>query len=134
MKMQRKICAAMAAAVLAGTSSAHASMNITEWMYQGNGASGVGEFVQFTNTGATPVDMTGWEFDDNHELGTTTLGAGSGPDSPTAFGTLQPGQSGILTEVSAATFEADWNLDPSVPVMVRFTPSVVAAVSTGKFW
>ena len=99
-------------------SACRANMNITEWMYQGSGTGSVGEFVQFTNTGSTPVDMTGWEFDDNHELGTTSAGPGAGPAlARAAFGILQPGQSGILTEVTPATFDADWSLDPTVPVI-----------------
>ena len=37
---------------------------ITEWMYQGAN----GEFVEFTNTGTTPVDLAGWSFDASHPL------------------------------------------------------------------
>ncbi|HVP11421.1 MAG TPA: lamin tail domain-containing protein, partial [Phycisphaerae bacterium] len=48
--------------VLAATQLAGAGpMQITEWMYQGAN----GEFVEFTNTGSTPVDMTGWSYDDD---------------------------------------------------------------------
>ena len=37
--------------------------------------------------------------------------------SLTPFGILQPGESAILTDNTVAAFQADWNLDPSVPVI-----------------
>ena len=41
-------------------SHASATMRITEYMYSGVG----GEFVEFTNVGSSPVNMTGWSFSD----------------------------------------------------------------------
>ena len=38
-------------------------IKITEWMYNADDTGG--EFVEFTNFGATAVDFTGWSFDDN---------------------------------------------------------------------
>ncbi len=78
------------------------SMRITEYMYNGGGVAGVGEFIEFTNVGGTAIDMTGWSFDDNTRL--------PGSQSLTAFGTVQPGESVILTEISAATFRTNWSL------------------------
>src|ERR1044072_6103668 len=78
------------------------SMRITEYMYNGGGSGSVGEFVEFTNVGGSPVDMTGWSFDDNSE----TPGSGN----LSAFGTVQPGESVILTEIPAATFRSNWTL------------------------
>jgi len=74
------------------------SIEISEWMYSGND----GEFVEFTNTGPYPVDMAGWSFDDDSQIpGTIDL---------TAFGVVAPGESVILTEVSATAFIAAWGL------------------------
>ncbi len=75
---------------------------ITEWMYNGAGAGSTGEFVEFTNIGSTPVDMTGWSYDDDSRVpGTISL---------SAFGVVAPGQSVILTDEPAATFAAVWGL------------------------
>jgi len=79
---------------------ASAGMYITEWMYDGN-ASGQ-EYIEFTNVGAAPIDMTGWSFDDDsRNPGTVNL---------SAFGLVQPGQSVILAEADAATFADEWSL------------------------
>ena len=40
------------------------AIQITEYSYQ----SANGEFVEFTNTGNSAVDMTGWSFDDNSRI------------------------------------------------------------------
>lgn len=91
-------CALVAA--LIGVSVAHADMYITEWMYDGMLAGQ--EFVEFTNVGADPVDMTGWSFDDDSRIPFTVDLSG--------FGVVAPGQSVILTEADAATFAAEWAL------------------------
>ena len=83
-------------------STALAGMEITEWMYSGKGAGDVGEFIELTNGGATTIDMTGWSFDDDSRL--------AGTVSLSAFGTVDPGESVILTEIPAATFAANWGL------------------------
>ncbi len=73
-------------------------MRITEYMSKGSG----GEFIEFTNLGAEPVDMTGWSYDDESGIpGTLDLGG---------FGIVAPGESVILAEDPAATFESDWSL------------------------
>lgn len=87
------------------TQAAHSSMYITEWAYQGNG----GEFMEFTNTGSTSVDMTGWSFDDN----TQTPGSVSLSD----FGLVAPGESVILADLTAAAFRTEWGLPASVKVI-----------------
>ncbi len=67
---------------------ASAQVYITEWMYNGNG--GTGEYIEFTNLGATAVDFSGWSFDDDsRNAGTVSL---------SAFGLVNPGESVILTE------------------------------------
>jgi hypothetical protein len=80
-------------------------MRITEWMY--SGASG--EFVELTNTTQDPIDMTGWSFDDDH------VTAGAFDLSP--FGTVQPGESVVLTESVAESFRAAWGLEASVKII-----------------
>jgi hypothetical protein len=77
-------------------------MVISEWMYAGAGTDNMGEFVEFTNTGPDPVDMTGWSFDDESRIpGTVNL---------SAFGLVAPGQSVILTDETASDFAAIWSL------------------------
>lgn len=93
-------------ALLAAT-TAQANIQITEWMYNGNGATG--EYVEFTNLGSTPVDFSGWSYDDDSRTaGTTSL---------TAIGVLAPGASAILAEADAASFRSAWNLGTGVPVV-----------------
>lgn len=77
---------------------ATADMVISEWMYSGTD----GEFIEFTNIGPNPVDMTGWSFDDDSQVpGTVDL---------SAFGVVAPGQSVVLTEAPAADFATAWGL------------------------
>lgn len=75
------------------------AMRITEWMYSGLG----GEFIEFTNMGDTPIDLTGWSMDDDHAL--------AGTFDLSAFGIVQAGESVIVTETVASTFRTDWGLD-----------------------
>ena len=75
---------------------------ISEWMYNGAGTSNMGEFVEFTNTGTTSVDMTGWSFDDDSRT--------AGTISLSAFGVVAPGQSVILTDETASNFATIWGL------------------------
>ena len=84
---------------------ARAEMRITEYMYSGAN----GEFIEFTNVGSAPVDMTGWSFDDDSEIaGTVDL---------SAFGTVAAGESVILTETNAADFRTAWSLCDNVKVI-----------------
>lgn len=81
---------------------------ITEYMYAGP----TGEFVEFTNLSDAPVDMTGWAFDDDN------FGNGAiGPFDLSAFGTVMPGESVILTEADAETFRTVWGLSASVKII-----------------
>ncbi|MEA5572572.1 DUF3616 domain-containing protein [Calothrix sp. UHCC 0171] len=81
------------------------NIQITEYMYTGAN----GEFVEFTNLGTTAVDFTGWSYDDNTRI--------PGSFSLSAFGIVQPGESVILTEASAAAFRTAWNLPASVKII-----------------
>ena len=78
-------------------------MRITEYEYNGS------EFVEFTNLGSTPVDMTGWSFSDNHEI------AGNVPLS--SFATVAVGESVILSQATADNFRTQWGLPESVKVI-----------------
>ena len=80
-------------------------IQITEFMYAG----GAGEFIELTNVGTAPVDMTGWSYSDSARL--------PGSFSLDGFGLVQPGESVILTQVSEADFRAAWGLDVSFKVI-----------------
>jgi predicted extracellular nuclease len=103
--MHWKLTASIAmGALIVANSAAEAQIRITEWMY-----TDTPEFVEFTNVGTLPVDMTGWSFDDDSRLaGTVDL---------SAFGTVLPGESVLLVEGPAATFRTSWSLDPLVDII-----------------
>jgi hypothetical protein len=82
-----------------------AQMRITEFMYSGAN----GEFIEFTNVGTTPIDMTGWSEDDNNR--------NPGTHDLSSFGIVQPGESVIFTETAVATFRSAWNVCPTVKVI-----------------
>jgi hypothetical protein len=92
------------------SSSIRAQIRITEYLYSGAN----GEFVEFTNVGSTPINMTGWSFDDIDEhVGVHDL---------SGFGIVAPGESVIVTEVSpVSTFRAAWNLCPGIKVVGGYT-------------
>jgi predicted extracellular nuclease len=108
MPMSKRFAAWLCALALPFAFSVHAEMRITEYMY--NSAGSGSEFVEFTNVGSTPVDMTGWSFDDDSEHpGTVDL---------SEFGVVAPGQSVILTDnPSKAAFRAAWSLCDDVVVI-----------------
>jgi len=85
--------------------SAWAQMRITEYMYSGTN----GEFIEFTNIGAAPIDMTGWSYSDSARI--------PGNVDLSAYGVVNPGESVILTDAAALTFAADWSLAGSVDVI-----------------
>lgn len=78
-------------------------MRITEYQYNGS------EFVEFTNIGATNIDMTGWSFSDNHRI--------AGDISLSSFGVVNAGESVILSEVAATAFRTTWNLCAGIKVI-----------------
>lgn len=102
MKRTVLMAAAMGCTCLAG-GNADAAMRITEWMYNGV------EFVEFTNTGNAPIDMTGWSYSDDSRL--------PGAVDLSAFGIVQAGESVILAEDIADDFRLLWDLDSSVKVI-----------------
>jgi len=84
---------------------AAAQMRITEYMYGGAN----GEFVEFTNVGSTPIDMTGWSFDDSSRT--------PGSQDLSAYGSVAAGESVIFTETAADLFRTDWNLCSGIKVI-----------------
>jgi predicted extracellular nuclease len=101
----RTILAVAAAAFVA--QSADAGIRISEWMYQGAN----GEFIEIVNIGSTPVDLTGWSFDDDsRSAGTVDL---------SSLGTLAPGQAAVITEATDAAFRAAWGLSAGVKVFAE---------------
>jgi predicted extracellular nuclease len=104
---------ALAAASIFVAASAHANIEITEWAYSG----AEGEFIEFTNLGAAPVNFSNWVYDDESRLNT----AAAGGFDLSGFGTVQAGESVVLTESVAADFRAAWGLGASVKVVGGFT-------------
>lgn len=89
-----------------------AQIRITEWMYGGAN----GEFIELTNVDDSPIDMTGWSYDDNSRtLGVFNL---------SGFGLVAAGQSVILTEADAADFRLAWELDAAVKILGGYTNSL----------
>jgi len=84
-------------------------VRITEWMYDGS----PGEYVELTNIGAGPADLTGWSFDDDSR----TVG---GFDL-SGFGTLAPGESVVFTEVEVQDFRSAWDLCDGVKILGGYT-------------
>lgn len=74
----------------------------------GNGGRRQREFFELTNLGTTPVDLTGWSYNDNNSNDPIAFGA--------LVGILQPGQSAVFTQMTAADFRTYWGLDNSVVV------------------
>lgn len=94
---------ALAGLLAASSVASHAQVRITEWMYNGS------EFVEFSNLGASAVDMSGWSYDDESQI--------VGMVSLSAFGMLAAGESAILAEDSADDFRALWSLAATVKVI-----------------
>jgi predicted extracellular nuclease len=121
MTIRKTLLVGALAAVLASASMAAAEIRITEWMYSGAG----GEFVEFTNVGLEPVDLTGWSYDDDSQL--------IGEFDLSGFGLVQPGESVVLTENIAAAFRVIWSLPESVKVVGEYTNNLGRADEINLF-
>ena len=90
----------------------NANVRFTEFMFEGtdNAYGGNdGEFVEITNLGGSAVNLNNWSFDDSTDIpGSVFL---------TAAGTLNPGESLVITESDADVFRAAWGLAPTVKVI-----------------
>jgi len=89
-----------------------AGMYITEYAYKAE----AGEYVEFTNLGGAPIDLTGWSYDDDSRL--------PGVLDLSAFGVVQPGESVIITETLADVFRQEWSLDASVKIIGEYTNNI----------
>ena len=101
---------ALFAALVSAAGTTQAAVRITEWMYNPLGASNF-EYVELTNLGPDPVDMTGWSFDDG-----TPAGGTPGAFVLLGLGVVAPGESVIVTEGAAALFRTEWSLSAAVKV------------------
>jgi hypothetical protein len=97
-----KSCTILLVSVL-GAFSVSAQMRITEYQYNGS------EFVEFTNVGATNIDMTGWSYSD--------AARSPGDVSLSAYGIVNAGESVILSEEVATAFRTRWGLCAGVKVI-----------------
>lgn len=78
-------------------------VRISEYMYNGD------EFVEYTNIGTLPSDLTGWSYDDDsNQPGVVPL---------SAFGSVAPGESVILAEESVSNFKSAWALPGALKVI-----------------
>jgi predicted extracellular nuclease len=112
----------LATLLVAGfASQAQAQVRITEWMYSG----GSGEFIEFTNLGASAVNFAGWSYDDDSRL--------PGVFDLSAFGMVASGESVVITETLASTFRLDWNLAATVKVLGGYTNNIGRADELNLF-
>ncbi|GAB4009626.1 hypothetical protein GCM10028772_27070 [Nocardioides ultimimeridianus] len=94
-------------------------IQITELAYGGlasgthayAGDTGDGEYLELTNVGEAAQDLTGWTYQ------TTKAGIAQTATSLTSLGTVAPGESVILTDLTPADFRTEWNLKPAVKVL-----------------
>ena len=89
------------------------AIRITEFSYGGltAGASGGdGEYVELTNIGDAAQDLSGWTYDNKTATAATGL-------SLSSLGSVAPGESVIVTDLSAAEFRAEWGLLDTVKVL-----------------
>ncbi|EIP96925.1 PEP-CTERM putative exosortase interaction domain-containing protein [Opitutaceae bacterium TAV1] len=98
----------------------HAQVYITEFFYQGFGGTtgNEHEFVELTNVGTTAVDVTGWYYRDSTNSPAT-------PFSLSGFGSIAPGESVIITDISEADFRTVWpDLAPDVRILGGSNPGL----------
>lgn len=113
------------ALAIGAVAPAVAQVQITEWMYSGNS----GEFVEFTNIGASAVDFTGWVYDDDSRLASAAAGA----FDLSAFGVVGAGESVLITEQDATSFRANWGLGASLKVLGGYTNNLGRADEINLF-
>ncbi len=129
------LVASVSLASLAAFHSARAALVITEVMSSsGITGAGSGDWFELTNTGATSVDLTGYQMDDN-----SNSFASSVPISFTNLGataTLAPGQSEIFLETATpdadvAGFRSYWGGLATLAPIATYTGSGVSLGSGG---
>lgn len=111
------VLVASGATALLVAPSAHAAgtanIQITEFAYGGlasyAGDSGDGEYIELTNTGAAAQDLTGWHYN--------TTDSVTGAVDLSSLGTVAPGESAVITDLTPADFRTEWGLRSSVKVV-----------------
>lgn len=97
-----------AAAILAAASVSQGAIVITEIFYNPNGSEGPEqEWIEIYNSGATTVDLSGWDYGDSQDNSYTG-------DFP-AGTTLAPGAAAIIVAQSSAIIEQIWG--PGIQVI-----------------
>jgi putative cell wall-binding protein len=81
-------------------------IRLTEFQYNGDV-----EWFELTNVGHVPVDMAGWTFDD------VDRNPATGGLDLTSLGTVQPGESVVVTDLSAGAFRTYFSLCAGVKVV-----------------
>lgn len=97
-------------------------VRITEWMYSGAGE----EFIELTNVGAEPVDVSGWRYDDDSADPAIGFDLGS-------LGTIAAGESVVLTEGDAEAFRADWGLCGGIRILGGYSNNLGRADQINLF-
>ncbi len=107
--IRRPLRAAVTAyALSAAASAASGQVRITEYVYES--ASGTsGEFVEITNVGSMPVNLSGWS------IGDSSTPPGTIPLS--AVPVLLGSRSVIITDQTQAVFSGNWGLSPGAHVI-----------------
>jgi CotH kinase protein/Lamin Tail Domain len=96
------------------------TVQITEYLYSGN----QGEFVELTNRGLQPIDLSGWVLkDDQVNLPGFSL---------TPAGTLQPGETVVITDSLEASFRAAWNLPAGAKILGQLGVIGVGGENLGR--
>lgn len=89
------------------------NIQITEFAYGGKFVPGTdtgdGEYVELTNVGDAAQSFAGWSF--------SVVTTSTKTIDISGFGTVQPGESVLVTDLTPADFRAEWNLKPSVKVI-----------------
>jgi hypothetical protein len=103
MKNTQKFLMAAALATIFGSASiANAAVYITEFLSNTGSGQPLGEFVEVTNLGPNPVDMTDWSESDSGRQAKQTN------HILTGFGILAVGESAIFTEAVPDDFRTYW--------------------------
>lgn len=95
-KAASKLCAAV---LLLAPAGASASVQITEIMYDVSGSDAGREWVEVTNAGAGPADLSAYKFFEANANHALVLAGGAG--------VLPPGASAVIAQ-DPAKFKADW--------------------------
>jgi predicted extracellular nuclease len=117
--------ALLASTLLAANPASALSLVITEWLYSGSD----GEFIEFTNVSASPIDLAGWAYDDDSRISS----AGDGAFALDAFGVVAPFESVILTESTADAFRTAWSLPATVRIVGDYTNNLGRADEINVF-